>query len=159
MEFYGMPYPEAPDAKAIVTGNDLHPYLYGVVLFYQTPLGVLIIAQFQGLPSDTGDNMERFLGFHIHENGNCSQNEAYEFNMTGNHYNPDDKEHPNHRGDLPAILNCNGFAWQSFITNGFEVTDIIGKSVVVHSKHDDFMTQPSGNSGEKIGCGVIKPNS
>lgn len=155
MTFENLSYTEAPDAKAVVTGNDMQPDLYGVVLFYQMPFGVLINAQFQGLPPTSS----QFLGFHIHEKGDCSQNENSEFSSTGDHYNPDNNPHPNHRGDLPPILNCNGFAWQSFLTNRFTVTEVIGRSIVIHSSTDDFMTQPSGNSGAKIGCGVIKLNN
>lgn len=159
MIFDNLSYPAAPDAKAIVTGNNLHPDLYGVVLFYQLPFGVIVNAQFMGLPTTSGLNKSRFLGFHIHENGDCSQNETSDFNLTGNHYNPDNMPHPNHRGDLPPILNCNGFSWQSFLTTNFMVTEVIGRSVVVHSSYDDFMTQPSGNSGSKIACGIIKLNN
>lgn len=159
MIFNNLSYIETPDAKAIVKGNSLHPDLYGIVLFYQLPLGVLITAEFQGLPLISGMNQSRFLGFHIHENGDCSQNEESDFNLTGSHYNPNNQPHPNHRGDLPPILNCNGFAWQSFLTNSFRLTEVIGRSIIVHSSHDDFMTQPSGNSGSKIGCGIIKLNN
>lgn len=149
-------YNAIPDAAAVVTGNHSHPDLYGVVQFYQMPFGVFVIAQFHGLPAVNGTEKSRFLGFHIHENGNCAQNAEYDFNMTGNHYNPDNFLHPNHRGDLPPILNCNGYAWQSFLTDSFVVSEIIGRSVVVHGSFDDFMTQPSGNSGMKIGCGIIQ---
>lgn len=159
MDFNDLSYPAAPDAKAIIKGNHAHPDLYGVVLLYQTPLGVLVNAQFQGLPRTWGNSRNRFLGFHIHENGDCSQNENSEFYLTGDHYNPDNRPHPNHRGDLSPILNCNGFAWQSFLTNGFMVTEVVGRSIIVHSTADDFMTQPSGNSGEKIACGIIKLNN
>lgn len=155
-DFSNLQYSQTPDAIAVVKGNDNHPDLYGVVLFFQTALGVLINAQFEGLPVMSGTDVSRFLGFHIHENGDCSQNEESDFNLTGSHYNPDDQIHPDHRGDLPSILNCNGYAWQSFLTNVFMVTDVVGRSVVVHAMPDDFMTQPSGNSGEKIACGVIE---
>lgn len=158
MLFDTSPYSMKPDAKAVINGNRLHSALYGIALFYQTPYGVLINAQFQGLPSDSGTDKSRFLGFHIHENGNCSQNGDADFHLTGSHYNPENLPHPNHRGDLPPIFNCNGYAWQSFLTNAFTVPEIIGRSIVVHSSRDDFMTQPSGNSGSKIGCGIITLN-
>ncbi|MCH5250571.1 MAG: superoxide dismutase family protein [Lachnospiraceae bacterium] len=158
-DFSYPPTPDAPGAKAIVRGNEQHPDLCGMVLFYQTPFGVVVNAQFEGLPVMNGADANRFLGFHIHEKGDCSQNEEFDFNMTGNHYNPDNRSHPNHRGDLPPILNCNGISWQSFLTDAFTVMDVIGRSVVVHDMPDDFITQPSGNSGAKIGCGVIKLNN
>lgn len=151
-------YHAVPDASAIINGNHSHPDLYGVVQFYQMPFGVFVNAQFHGLPAMSGADQNHFLGFHIHENGDCSQNSEHKFNMTGNHYNPDNYTHPNHRGDLVPILNCNGYAWQSFLTDSFVVPEIIGRSIVVHSSFDDFMTQPSGNSGAKIGCGIITRN-
>lgn len=153
-----MSYPIIPDAVASVHGNELYPDLCGSVFFCQLPCGVFVNAQFHGLPVIHGNNCSHFLGFHIHENGDCSQNAEHEFYQTGNHYNPDSAPHPNHRGDLPPILSCDGYAWQSFLIDTFSVTEIIGKSVVVHASPDDFTTQPSGNSGTKIGCGIIELN-
>lgn len=158
MPFEPSLFPSMPDAQAVIHGNHLYPSLYGIVFFCQMPYGVFVSAQFHGLPTATKENipLNHFLGFHIHENGNCSQDEKADFPHTGNHYNPENLPHPNHRGDLPPILNCNGYAWQSFLTNTFSVSEIVGRSVVVHAMPDDFSTQPSGNSGAKIGCGVIQ---
>ena len=78
------------------------------------------------------------------------------FPNTGNHYNPGNVPHPEHAGDLPPLLSNSGYAWMSFYTNRVDVEDIIGRSLVIHSMRDDFTTQPSGNSGDKIGCGVIE---
>lgn len=158
MPFDNSSFPVMPDAQAIIHGNHLHPNLYGIVFFSQMPCGVFVNAQFHGLPSMTAEdaNAAPFLGFHIHEHGNCAQDDNSDFSFTGNHYNPENLPHPYHRGDLPPILNCNGYAWQSFLTDTFEVSEIIGRSVIVHAMPDDFTTQPSGNSGAKIGCGVIQ---
>lgn len=158
MPFTNPLYPAMPDAQAIIRGNHLYPELYGVVFFCQMPYGVFINAQFHGLPSisETNTKISRFLGFHIHEFGDCTQNANSEFDRTGNHYNPDNFPHPNHRGDLPPILNCGGYAWQSFLTDAFSVPEVIGRSIIVHAMPDDFITQPSGNSGAKIGCGIIR---
>lgn len=159
MPFDYSSYPVMPDAQASIRGNHLYPDLYGIVFFCQMPYGVFVNAQFHGLPHLAQENVNRFLGFHIHENGNCTLNAKNDFANVGNHYNPDNLPHPNHRGDLPPILNCNGYAWQSFLTDAFTVAEIIGRSVIVHAMHDDFMTQPSGNSGAKIGCGIITANA
>ena len=78
------------------------------------------------------------------------------FPNTGNHYNPGNVPHPEHAGDLPPLLSNNGYAWMVFYTGRVNAEDIIGRSVVIHSMRDDFTTQPSGNSGDKIGCGVIE---
>ena len=158
MPFADLSFPTTPDAQAIIRGSQLYPDLYGVVFFCQMPCGVFINAQFHGLPSvsETNAKINRFLGFHIHEFGDCTQNANSEFDRTGNHYNPDNFLHPNHRGDLPPILNCGGYAWQSFLTDAFSVPEVIGRSIIVHAMPDDFMTQPSGNSGTKIACGIIR---
>ncbi len=156
MSFINSLYPTIPDAQALVQGNESYPDLGGIVLFCQMPYGVFINAQFHGLPPIYTANANRFMGFHIHENGDCSLDPNREFAFTGNHYNPDNALHPNHRGDLPPVINCNGYGWQSFLTDAFRVEEIIGLSVVLHAMPDDFMTQPSGNSGAKIGCGIIR---
>lgn len=64
--------------------------------------------------------------------------------------------HPLHVGDLPPLLENNGYAYMSVLTNKFKISDIIGKTVIIHDMPDDSTTQPSGNSGKKIACGVIR---
>jgi Cu-Zn family superoxide dismutase len=91
---------------------------------------------------------------HIHETGNC----ALPFDQTGNHYNPAGLPHPKHAGDLLPLLGNEGYAYSVFYTDRFELPEIIGRSLIIHSAPDDFTTQPSGNSGVKIGCGVITEN-
>ena len=91
-------------------------------------------------------------------NGSMSQNpngNGEPFPMSGTHYNPHNCPHPYHAGDMPPLFGTNGYAFLSFITSRFKVNEIIGKTVIIHSSPDDFTTQPSGNSGTKIACGVI----
>lgn len=159
MPFINSLYPAIPDAQAVVHGNESYPNLNGIVFFCQMPYGVFINAQFHGLPPINATNPNRFMGFHIHENGDCSLDQNQEFAFTGNHYNPDNMPHPSHRGDLPPVINCGGYAWQSFLTDAFRVEEIIGHSIILHALPDDFMTQPSGNSGAKIGYGIIRVNA
>ena len=71
------------------------------------------------------------------------------------HYNPNGAEHPCHAGDLPPLFSAAGKAFMVFLTNRLSVNEVIGKTVVIHSNADDFTTQPSGNSGSKIACGII----
>lgn len=78
------------------------------------------------------------------------------FPNTGNHYNPGNVPHPEHAGDLPPLLSNNGYAWMTFYTGRINVEDVAGRSLVIHSMRDDFTSQPSGDSGDKIGCGVIE---
>lgn len=140
-----------PDAYADILGNSDNKMLHGTVKFYDVSDGVLVEAIIFGLPN-TSPYTSAFYGFHIHENGNCT----LPFDRTGNHYNPENMPHPNHAGDMPPLLGNHGFAYSVFYTERFRLNEIIDKSVIIHSNPDDFTTQPSGNSGTKIGCGVIR---
>lgn len=121
-----------------------------MVWFSDTNEGVRVDAQILGLPpNDTG-----FYGFHVHETGSCSQPD---FSDAGGHYNPGNTAHPLHAGDVPPLLATrSGSAWLSFITTRFTVRDIIGRSVVIHENRDDYTSQPAGDSGKRIGCGIIR---
>lgn len=78
------------------------------------------------------------------------------FPLSGAHYNPGECEHPHHAGDLPPLFGCNGYAVSIFLTDRFLVDDVIGKTLILHDRPDDFKTQPAGDAGEKIACGVIQ---
>lgn len=138
-----------PDAVAHVHGGTEAPQLTGCVQFFQEQACVLIVAEIFGLPreSETG-----FFGFHIHSGGDCL---GAGFPGTDGHYNPTGQEHPNHAGDLPPLMRCGGNAYLSVRTDRFSVGEILGRTVVIHSDPDDFHSQPAGNSGRKIACGVI----
>ena len=140
---------KCPDAVAKVQGGIEAPQLTGCVQFFQEDGYVLIVARISGLPeSETG-----FYGFHIHQGETCS---GTDFSKTGSHYNPTGQTHPKHAGDLPPLLACGGNAYLSLKTDRFSVCDIIGRTVVIHSGPDDFRSQPAGNAGKKIACGVIR---
>lgn len=127
-------------AKINSLGDEI--LLRGTVRFYQMPGGVLVEADVTGLPPE-----DSFFGFHIHEGNICTD--------SGSHFNPIGTYHPNHAGDLPPLLGNHGRAYMSVLTDRFSIRDIIGRTVVIHSQPDDFRTQPAGDSGSKIGCGVI----
>lgn len=136
-------------AIACIHGGDAYPGLRGTVRFVPRKNATLVVAKISGLPAaDTG-----FFAFHIHEGGNCSE---AGFPNTGGHYNPDNQDHPLHAGDLPPLLSSGGFAYLAVMTDRFRVKDVIGRTVVIHSGPDDFKTQPAGNAGSKIACGVIR---
>ncbi len=142
-----IPY-EQPAAMAEFRGGDAAPKLTGWVKLYPRRDGALVVAEVTGLPqTDTG-----FYGFHIHEGTVCGE----DFSQTEGHYNPTGAAHPNHAGDLPPLLGRDGNAYLAFRTNRFRVSDVIGRTVVIHRDPDDLHTQPAGNSGEKIACGVIE---
>lgn len=125
------------------------PNIHGQVRFYQEPASVLVVADMAGLAQNRGSG---FFGFHIHEGESCG---GAGFAQTGSHYSPTDTSHPGHAGDLPPLLMQQGHAHLEVRTDSFRVRDIIGRTVVIHSDPDDFRTQPAGNAGNKIACGVI----
>ena len=85
----------------------------------------------------------RFFGMHIHEGMSCSGNMQDEFANAKMHYNPTNCAHPYHVGDLPPLIENNGYAYMSVLLNKFSLNDIIGKVVIIHDMPDDFTTQPS----------------
>jgi Cu-Zn family superoxide dismutase len=101
-------------------------------------------------------------GFHIHEKGDCNSPDGM---SAGGHFNPTNKPHgphdaDHHLGDMPALkADANGRAEASFVLKGVTLTEgpasITGRAVIVHRDPDDYKTQPTGNSGARIACGVI----
>jgi Cu-Zn family superoxide dismutase len=119
--------------------------------------GVRITADLKGLPPNSTH------GFHIHEYGDCSAPDA---SSAGGHYNPDHHKHagPNapqhHAGDLGNIkTDAKGNAHLEItvhdITIDGEKNPVLGRAVIVHEKADDLKSQPTGDAGARIGCGVI----
>lgn len=127
---------QRPCAVARISGSCEYPEIRGCVWFYKTEMGVLVAAEVSGLPEACGKCNSPFFGFHIHE-GHCCP-------------------HPEHAGDMPPLLADCGYALQVFLTDKYCIDDIIGRTVIIHAKLDDFTSQPSGNSGEMIACGEIR---
>lgn len=143
---------ERPDAAAWITGNAEYPRLSGLVKFYRTSYdGILVEAEVFNLPNIEEQGSSNFYAMHIHDSGDCSDN----FGHTGNHYDSGQAPHPDHAGDLLPLMGNQGYAWSAFYDKRFTLDEIIGRSVIIHSGRDDFTSQPSGDSGTKIGCGVI----
>jgi Cu-Zn family superoxide dismutase len=127
----------------------------GKVVFTQTRSGVEISAEITGLAP--GEH-----GFHVHEFGDCSMADGTcaggHFNPTGApHAGPDDEKR--HVGDLGNIEVAEGGKAtykridKLVALNG--ANSIIGRSVIIHADPDDLKSQPSGNAGARVGCGVI----
>lgn len=129
-----------PEAYAKIKGNEKYPNLKGIISFYGVHGGTIVVAEVTGLPKQSAHMDSAFHGFHIHEE---------------EHYNPTDAQHPNHAGDLPPLLANHGLVFSAVYTERFYPEDVIGKTVVIHEKPDDFRTQPSGDSGEMIACGEV----
>ena len=146
-----------PDAWADLRGSAAQPHLQGKVLFHQTPFGVLVTAQVQGLPTPEAACFPSFFAFHIHSGRSCTGSAEDPFADADGHYNPHNCPHPAHAGDLPPLLGANGQAFASVLTDRLTVEEIIGKTVIIHALVDDFTSQPAGNAGAKIACGVIRP--
>ena len=145
-----------PKAIADIRGSSTYSTVFGTVRFYQSDDGILVYAEIRGLPEAAENCENRIFGFHIHEGTACSGNESDPFSDAMTHYNPHGCSHPYHAGDLPSLFGNDGFALSIFLTDRFSIDEIIGKTVIIHDRPDDFMTQPSGNSGAKIACGIIK---
>ena len=102
-------------------------------------------------------------GFHVHEKGDCSSGDGM---STGGHFNPMGKPHgpqsaDHHAGDMPSLTaDASGNANTSFELHGVSIgsgaTDLVGKGLIVHRDPDDYKTQPTGNAGPRIACGVIR---
>ena len=145
-----------PCAKAMIKGSDSYPCIKGDVRFYQTDMGVLVSAEIKGLPKCCSECRKDIFAFHLHEGKCCTGTDGDPFANAKAHYNPKDCEHPYHAGDMPPLWGNKGYAFSAFITDRFCINEIIGRTVIIHAMPDDFMTQPSGNAGEKIACGVVR---
>ncbi len=143
------------NAKAHITGGRKYPKIDGIVTFKETKNGILLTAKINNLPQSNDKCKGRFFGFHIHEGSSCTGNSDDEFSNAKSHLNTKNCPHPFHIGDLPPLIENNGYAYMSVLINKFKIKDILGKVIIIHDLPDDFTTQPSGNSGTKIACGKI----
>jgi Cu-Zn family superoxide dismutase len=150
-----------PEAAAVINGGPLAPALTGVVTFKAVPGGTEVCADINGLPpyrpATKGEDPIGPHGFHIHEFGNCEVGDPNDpFKAAGEHWNPTNQPHGNHAGDFPVLFSNNGVARMCFFTDRFNVQDVIGKSVIIHQNPDDYRTQPAGDAGKRLACGVIQ---
>ena len=141
-------------ATAKISGSETYPDIYGIVCFKQEEKGVNVEAEIFNLPKG-GICAGGVFGFHIHEGNMCSGDEKDPFADAKGHYNPKKCPHPYHSGDLPPLFENQGYARMSVLTDKFTVEEIIGKTIIIHNMPDDFTSQPAGNAGQKIACGII----
>lgn len=132
----------APAATAQIRGVEGYSSICGTLMLYPSQTGVFTVVSVDGIPYELGCG--NILAMHIHDPS------------TGMHYNPDGAEHSHHAGDMPPLFVDKSSAWSAFLTERFDVREVIGKTVVIHRRRDDFTTQPSGDAGEKIAEGIIK---
>ncbi|GED67770.1 hypothetical protein BRE01_14720 [Brevibacillus reuszeri] len=152
---------EPTQSYAEIHGGPLAPNLYGYVVFTDVPYGTDVFVEVGGLPAfqpASGDQPQIGpFGFHVHDKGVCTVgNPDNPFLAAEGHWNPTHQPHGNHAGDFPVLFSNDGYARMNFFTNKFRAADVIGKSVIIHQSPDDFHTQPAGNSGKRLACGLIQ---
>jgi len=128
----------------------------GKVEFVEEPGGVRVTAQLQGLKP--GEH-----GFHVHEKGDCSAPDA---SSAGAHFNPTTMPHAGpdaeqrHEGDLGNVTaDASGKAELKRVDHQLALSgagSIVGRALVVHAQADDLTSQPAGNAGARVACGVIR---
>jgi Cu-Zn family superoxide dismutase len=150
-----------PDATAQL--KNAQGNVVGVAVLRQDEGGVRFFADVRGIPQ--GQH-----GIHLHAVGKC---EPPEFTSAGGHFNPAGKKHGlanldgPHAGDLPNLsVGPDGTGQLNYLVPGLtlgsgagSLFDAPGTAVVIHSGADDYRTDPAGNSGARIACGVIQKAS
>jgi superoxide dismutase, Cu-Zn family len=143
-----------PHARATLSSAD--GGARGSAMISQARGGLMLHVEARGLPPGVH-------GIHIHSVGRC---DAPDFQSAGPHWNPTNRQHGRdnpqgaHHGDLPNItIDANGRGTLHADVVGAtwaELLDADGASVIIHATADDYRTDPSGNSGSRIACGVIQ---
>jgi Cu-Zn family superoxide dismutase len=149
-----------PKADAAADLKDASGRNVGRVTMQETPEGVLMRIQLENLEPGV-------KAFHVHETGTC---EAPAFQSAGGHFNPTEEHHgllpPKgaHAGDLPNVhIPDTGMLTVEYLATGLTLAagdrslfDTDGSAVVVHAAADDYVSDPAGNAGGRIACGVVK---
>ncbi len=147
-----------PGAKAVARVMPLGgSKVGGTIVFRQLDHGVEITADITGLSPGAH-------GFHVHEFGDCS---APDGTSAGPHFNPGGAPHAGpdasaaHAGDYGNLVaDAQGHATLKLVSHRIAVgtgpEGVVGRSVIVHEKEDDLVSQPTGNAGGRIGCGLIE---
>lgn len=143
-------------AQAVLKGSAAYPRISGLAVFEETESGTAVSIAVKGLPAAPGKCSRGIFAVHIHSGASCSGSSSDPFADAGGHYDTADCSHPFHSGDMPPLFAAGDRAAMSFLTDRFSVKDVIGRTVIIHLHPDDLHSQPSGMSGEKIACGVIK---
>ena len=143
--------------NASATLRDRSGATVGTATLSNTGSGVLISASFTGLGPGTH-------AIHVHQTGLCTP----DFGAAGAHFNPDNRQHGfrnaqgSHAGDLPNLhvgaggsLTVDLLLPNATLNGSRALLDGDGAAIVVHANADDYVTEPSGNSGDRVACGVI----
>jgi Cu-Zn family superoxide dismutase len=147
----------APEAQVVLKPTQGHSAA-GTLSLRAEAGGVRISGEITGLKPGSEH------GFHVHENGDCSAPDA---TSAGGHFNPTGQPHgkmgtgAHHAGDMPnQRANAEGVADVDMVVSGISLDpdsdkNVVGRALIVHQQPDDYKSQPSGNAGPRIACGVI----
>jgi Cu-Zn family superoxide dismutase len=150
------PVASAPVTRAVAVLQPLKDSkVQGTITFTQEKDGVHVLAKLSGLEPG-------MHGFHVHELGDCS---APDGTSAGGHYNPKGEPHGaptdahRHTGDLGNVeASAEGTATLDWVDPNVALSgerSVLGRGVIVHAKKDDLKTQPTGDAGARVACGVI----
>lgn len=152
----GMAVPGRMVTAAVAVLHPTQGYeTHGSVEFAKTGAGIEVVAHIEGL--SPGKH-----GFHIHQLGDCT---APDGTSAGGHFNPDGNPHgapsdaERHVGDLGNAeadeMGTAHYQWTDTVIAFSGAHSIIGRGVIVHAGEDDLVSQPTGNAGPRVACGVI----
>lgn len=152
----------------IAAPTDTTTGVTGTVTFTEVNDGLRIVADLSGLTQ--GDH-----GFHLHTEGSCARGDHdndgfaevggaagphYDPLNTNDHGAPEDDLAEKHLGDFGNVTaNANGNATKTLVIEGLDYDDVLDRAVIVHSNRDDLETDPGGNSGDRVGCGIMAAGS
>lgn len=149
--------PAASSTTVTLMGDPADTDFAGTLSITPEGSGVHIVADVAGVDTD-GKH-----GIHVHENGMCDhQGEGGKhFTSAGGHFNPANAEHacpptdPRHAGDLGNIEVTGGKGHLELSVANVTADQLNGKAIILHAGEDDCKTQPTGNAGDRLACGVV----
>lgn len=148
--------PAGPAMTATLQGAPDDTDFSGTVTLTPDGTGVRVVAELSGVDTD-GQH-----AIHVHENGMCDHEAGGKhFTSAGSHFNPAGAEHacpptePRHAGDMGNVAISGGSGRLELTLNNVTADQLAGKAIILHAKQDDCKTQPTGDAGDRLACGVV----